>query len=387
MKIRMIKTTITAFFFMIAGIANAWCQKTDCYIFNGETFPDIIFQSILSKQNQKYLGISDSHREMKPFNNFYSFALRDIKADLIIIELINIHCLSCQKQAPIMNAIYNLIGLDNNLNNKIRILAVCPGNTFQEVDKFRNQYNIQFPLIPDPQFEIYEVIGDQCGTPFILMARKNKKEHIITGAHLGGITDPLYFMQKVWDSLNIDIQQVIEKTKKKAEIKAVIKKPKPYITDAEIKQKIESSLERQRLNLLDLKKISLSNNQEIFFGKAKQKNEIIHFFTKLISQNPVCDLCHAIHYILMFDEKGIILDFMPVHITKHENIPLNLSENIQLRKSLTGKSILEPLNFDPRVDAVSQATMSSALIFYSVGKASDYYEELEQKGYINKQPQ
>ncbi len=387
MKIRRIKTTIIAFFFMIAGITNAWCKQPNCYIFNGGTFPDIVFQSILSKQNQKYLGISDSHRDMKGFTDFYSFSLNDTKADLIIIELINVHCLSCQKQAPIMNAIYNLIEMDNNLKSKIRILAVCPGNTFREVDSFRNQHSIPFPLIPDPQFEIYEVIGNQCSTPFILMARKNKQEHIITWSHAGSIADPLYFMQKVWDSLNIDIQRVVEKAKEKAEVKAIIKKPEPYITDEKIKQKILASLERQRLNLLDLKKISLDNNQDIFVGKAKRENKITHFFTKLISQNPVCDLCHSIHFILMFDEKGIILDFMPIHITKYENVLLNLSENIKLRKRLTGESILEPLNFDPRVDAISQATMSSALIFYSVGKTMAYYEELEQKGYINKPTQ
>ena len=372
---------------MIAGITNAWCQQTRCYIFNGETFPDIVFQSILSKQNQKYLGISDSHREMKAFTNFYSFALADTEADLIIIELINIHCFTCQTQAPIMNAIYNLIYLDHNLKTKVKMLAICPGNTFREVEKFKKQYSVPFPVIPDPQFEIYEVIGNQCSTPFILMARKNKQDHIITWSHIGRIADPLYFMQKVWDSLNIDIQQVVEKTKEKAEVKVIIKKPKPYITDEEIKQKILASLERQRLNLLDLKKISLNNNQDIFVGKAKRENKITHFFTKLISQNPVCDLCHSIHFILMFDEKGIILDFMPIHITKHENVLLTLSENIKLRKRLTGKSILEPLNFNPRVDAISQATMSSALIFYSVGKTRSYYEELEQKGYINKQTQ
>ena len=286
-----------------------------------------------------------------------------------------------------MNAIYNLIDLDHNLKTKVKMLAICPGNTFREVEKFKKQYSVPFPVIPDPQFEIYEVIGNQCSTPFILMARKNKQEHIITWSHIGRIADPLYFMQKVWDSLNIDIQQVVEKTKEKAAVKVIIKKPKPYITDEEIKLKILASLERQRLNLLDLKKISLNNNQDIFVGKAKRKNKITHFFTKLISQNPVCDLCHSIHFILMFDEKGIILDFMPIHITKHENVLLTLSENIKLRKRLTGKSILEPLNFNPRVDAISQATMSSALIFYSVGKTRAYYEELEQKGYINKQTQ
>jgi hypothetical protein len=380
----MFKTIITAFFFMIAGITNAWCQQPNCYIFNEETFPDIIFQSILSKQNQKYLGISDSRREIYNSSDFYSFTIRETEADLVIIELINVHCFSCEKQAPIMNAIYNLIEIDNNLKNKIRIIGVCPGNTFQEVERFRNQYSIPFPLVPDPQFEIYEAIGNQCGTPFILMARKNKQEHIITWSHLGSIADPLYFMQKIWDSLNIDIQQIVEKTKEKAEVKAIIKKPKPYITDEKIKQKILASLERQRLNLLDLKKISLSNNQDIFAGKAKRENKITHFFTKLISQKPICDICHSIHFILMFDEKGIILDFMPIHITKHGNIELSLSENIKLRKRLAGESILKPLNFDPRVDAISQATMSSALIFYSVGKTSAYYKELDQKGYINK---
>ena len=51
---------------------------------------------------------------------------------------------------------------------------------------------------------------------------------------------------------------------------------------------------------------------------------------------------------------------------------------------LLGKSVLKPIGFRPQVDAVSKATMSSALIFHAVEKIGEDYFELQTAGYIKK---
>ena len=106
------------------------------------------------------------------------------------------------------------------------------------------------------------------------------------------------------------------------------------------------------------------------------------FFSKIISRNPVCDVCHAIHFILTFDSQGTVVDIIPLHFTKYGNIEWNKDELQKVTSTLIEKSLLKHLQFDPEVDAVSGATMTTSLIFNSVERAEKDYRELQQKGYI-----
>ena len=120
-------------------------------------------------------------------------------------------------------------------------------------------------------------------------------------------------------------------------------------------------MERLKMQVRDLQKVPLDSGQDVFVLKAIGGRGEKRFFAKLISRNAVCDLCHAIHFILIADEQGTIADLISVHITKYGNISLSSAEIIQLRKQLVGKSLLEPITYNPDVDAVSQATMSTRL--------------------------
>jgi hypothetical protein len=281
-----------------------------------------------------------------------------------------------------MNKVYEIIRKDENLREKVKIFGVCPGNNFREIKKFKQEKNVLFPLIPDKSFNAYDAIGDPCGTPFILLVRKGKKHGIITWSHIGLISTPLYFVQEAWDALNTDLAMIAAKAKEKRSMKVFIEKPKPYISDEGIKQKISASMKSLKLTLRDLKKVSIGKERDIFISKVKEEGGQKPYFSKLISRNPVCDLCHAVHFILTFDERGTIVDFVPLHLTKYGNVEWGIWEIHDIRKKLIGKSILNPVPFDPEVDAVSQATMTCALIFNSVERTRRDYTSLQIKGYI-----
>jgi hypothetical protein len=122
----------------------------------------------------------------------------------------------------------------------------------------------------------------------------------------------------------------------------------------------------------------------LFCGTAYDNGIPELFFAKLVSRNPVCDVCHAAHFVLIFDHNGVVADFIPLHITKYGNRDWTAEEIKKTRDRLIGKSVLQPLSFDPHADAVSGATMSSALVFNSVERTEKDYRLLQEKGYIKK---
>jgi hypothetical protein len=336
----------------------------------------------LTQKEIKYLGVPKKFENYFGLINMNFFTLMDIQADLVIVEFLNVYCHSCEAQAPVMNKVYELIQKDEKLREKVKMIGVCSGNSLREIKKFKEKKAIPFPLIPDLKFDAYEAIGEPCGTPFILLVRKGKEQGIITWSHIGVISTPLYFVQEAWDALNTDLNTIIADAKQRSSMKVIMKKPKPYIPDEVMEKKIRSTMELHRMKLIDLKKTRLSNDQDIYVGKVIEEGGARFFFSKLISRNPVCDICHAVHFILTFDDRGIVVDFVPVHITKYGNIEWTNEEIRKTREKLIGKSILKPIAFDPEVDAVSHATMTSALIFNSVERTGKDYGDLQEKGYI-----
>ena len=76
----------------------------------GDLFPRHTFPPLTSTEDQIYLGLSEG----KPFT------LGEVRADLIVIELLNIYCTSCQKQAPIYNEVFDLVKKDPAMKGKVK---------------------------------------------------------------------------------------------------------------------------------------------------------------------------------------------------------------------------------------------------------------------------
>ena len=93
-------------------------------------------------------------------------------------------------------------------------------------------------------------------------------------------------------------------------------------------------------------------------------------YAKVISRKPTCDVCHGIHFIIVFNREGIITGFTPIYLTKYGNIKWSAADIAFMRERIVGRSVLSQKTFNHTVDAVSTATMSSALIFNSLNKLS-----------------
>ena len=107
---------------------------------------------------RQYLGL-DADKE--------TFQLKDIQAEFAVVQIFSMYCPICQREAREVNKLYELIQ-GSDAADKVKLLAIAPGNSAFEVSVYREQYDVQFPLIPDGEYEWHKIMGE-VGTPYFLI--------------------------------------------------------------------------------------------------------------------------------------------------------------------------------------------------------------------------
>lgn len=345
----------------------------------GDFFPEFSFPLPLAKQDEEYLGLP---QKFLGWGKKDSFTLKDIKGDVVVLEYLNKYCFSCQLQAPVMNQVFSKINNDPRLKDKVKFLGIGAGNNPREVESFRREKNIPFPIIPDPKFLAYEAIGEPGATPFTLFIRKTEAGLLVAQVKVGLTKEPATILKEIEQTLQTDWNILVKQKKDPSLQKAKDKKLFLPYSENEILKKVQEAMSSPQGKLIKVAKVELPEGERIYVGEMEQGKKKIYLFAKLVSRAPTCDICHATHFIFTFNEQGMILNFLPLQVTKKNNLPWDENEIAQMKKRLIGRSILQPVDFDPQVDAISSATMTAALIVDSINKARSIYEGLKNKGYI-----
>lgn len=153
----------------------------------GEAFPQIILPVPERAPEKDYLGLTGKG----------IFKVSQIKAELIILEIFSIYCPYCQREAPNVNELYQIINKRADLKDKIKIIGVGAGNTPFEVDVFRNQYNIQFLLFSDESFTVHKAVGEVRTPYFFVIKNKADGTNKLIYSKVGSIQDPNQFLDLI----------------------------------------------------------------------------------------------------------------------------------------------------------------------------------------------
>ena len=365
--------------FVASSLAPAGAREKGKIITAGDFFPEFSFPMTLSRGEIEYLGLPTKFLGLMKGE---SFVLKDIKADLVVVEYMNKYCFSCQLQAPVMNQVYEAVGKDPQLRGKVKFLGIAAGNNQTEVDSFKAEKKIPFPVIPDSKFMAYEAIGDPGATPFTLLVRRTDSGLIVTAAKIGLVKNPETWMKEIQESLGADWIALLKQPKDTSFQESKANKLLLKYSPEDILKKAQESMASRKWKVQKVAKVNLSDEEDIFVGEIQGGSPKSYLFSKLVSRAPTCDVCHATHFFMVFDEKGMIVNFLPLQVTKQNNIAWESQEIEKMKQRLVGRSILQPTDFDPQVDSVSSATMTAALIVDSVNKAKGLYEGLKGKGYV-----
>jgi peroxiredoxin len=369
----------TGLLILSSSLAPAWAKEKTKVVTAGDFFPDFAFPMTLTTGEIEYLGLPTKFLGLIKGD---TFSLKDIKGDLVVLEYMNKYCFSCQLQAPVLNQVYEMVGQDPQLRGRVKFLSVAAGNNQTEANSFKAEKGVPFPIIPDSKFLAYEAIGDPGATPFTLMIRKTDSGLLVARVKIGLTREAQRFMKEINESLSADWNVLVKQQKdfsiqEKREKKLLLR-----YKEEELLKKAQESMRNSKWKVLKVAKVKLPDDEDIYVGEIQAGNQKAHLFARLASRAPTCDICHATHFFFTFDEKGMIVNFLPLQVTKVDNVSWDSKETEKIKGRLVGRSILQPTDFDPQVDSVSSATMTAALIVDSVNKAKSLYDGLRSKGYI-----
>lgn len=347
-------------------------------ISSGDTLPDMFIPaSDINKNDAAYLGFE---RGTLPFFRAKDFLIHNIDAEVVFIEFFNIYCTSCQAQAPVLNTVYSAIKQNPELQSRVKFIGIGAGNNEREITRFKSQHGIQFPLIPDPDFKLYELTNDPGGTPFSIIAKKIAPTFRVVSTHLGLQNDPEKFINEIKFALKTDA--IVARVSPAQPTDAERRKLDMGLTEEETIEKIRKSItaaSKNRGAIINLNRLELDSGYTVYASEVKIENREHLFYSVLLSRNPVCDICHGVHFIVTFDRNGTIQNFLPIHLTKYGNVVWNESDVRFTQRRLEGMSVKKWHTFNRETDAVSFATMTSALIFNSINQLGVVLDELEDK--------
>ncbi len=126
----------------------------------GSVLPEIKLTVPANNDYKNYLGLSRGD----------FFKIPQIKARVVIIEIMNMYCPHCQASALKVNELYRIIESNPALKDKIKLIGIAVGNSTYEAEVFRERYNVPFPLFEDGDFTIHKVVGE-VRTPYFIGIR------------------------------------------------------------------------------------------------------------------------------------------------------------------------------------------------------------------------
>jgi thiol-disulfide isomerase/thioredoxin len=151
----------------------------------GGVLPQIDLPIPQDPAQSAYLGLSGEGQ----------FKIPQIKAEAVIIEIFSMYCPHCQGEAPRVNQLYQIIEETPKFKGKLKVIGIGVGNSSFEVEVFRKNYEVLFPLFPDGDFSIHERLGAVRTPYFIGVKIKDDGTHEVFYSKLGGFDKADEFLQ------------------------------------------------------------------------------------------------------------------------------------------------------------------------------------------------
>ena len=164
----------------------------------GEILPEFTLSVPDNPVHRDYLGLSKG--------NNATFRIPDVKAGVVLIQIYSMYCPHCQRDAPNVNSLFNMIEGNPGLKGKIKIIGIGAGNSSFEVDIFRKKYNVLFPLFPDNEFEVHKCIGEVRTPYFIGVKIQEDGSHKVIYSKLGGIEKADEFLDLILKLSGLDVK-------------------------------------------------------------------------------------------------------------------------------------------------------------------------------------
>lgn len=325
----------------------------------GQPMPDLEFPFLLDAADYKGLGLPRSDGPVR---------LSEVPGEVLILEFFNKSCVPCQRQVRYLQLFYQQVQ-EGPLAETVRVLAIAAGNQAKYLGKYRESRRLTYPITADEQFDQWRRLGEPGRTPFTVFLRKQDGVWVLASS---------YFGVQLENEFATHTQAVLQgklETHQPPSVEVPAAKPFSLPVDAEgVKEAVRRLFRRATGDQgVDAELLVLPGGEGLY--RAMRGGRPVDLFARLASREPVCEVCHAVHFLFAFDASGKLLGFEPIHVTKYGNEEWDGEDTQFFEGRLAGRP-MKGLSFDSEMDAVSMATMSSALIFDEIRRSADLVKAL-----------
>jgi peroxiredoxin len=136
----------------------------------GQTMPALSLKTPAYGQDAKELGVAGKK----------TFRLQDLKAKVIVLEVIGVYCDVCTKQVGAFNTLYARLGRLMQAG-EVRMFALAAGGNDLEVESLRKTGIYKYPVVADEQYKNHKLLREP-KTPYTMVVTSTGK---VLYAHLG----------------------------------------------------------------------------------------------------------------------------------------------------------------------------------------------------------
>ncbi|MBN2429051.1 MAG: TlpA family protein disulfide reductase, partial [Deltaproteobacteria bacterium] len=276
----------------------------------GESFPDLVLQKPLGPDAGIYLGIPDH----------VSFSLSHVEADLVLVELLSVYCPHCQQQVKHFNRLRELIEKNPATRGRIKLLGIAVASKGAEVERFISRFQVAYPVVPDPDFQLYHALGAGV-TPFSVFVRRTSygQAGVVAGTHIG--------LQKMPHQLLAELSSLADLFPDELRARvpgqgAVPKGIAEVVSADELETRLMRAFTRFGGGAISaFQPLELASGRRVYLADTLGGKKQRRLFAEVVARRNICDICHDVHFFYLFDSFGKVLAFEPLQLSKMGNKP------------------------------------------------------------------
>ncbi|PLX78243.1 MAG: hypothetical protein C0616_15035 [Desulfuromonas sp.] len=337
-------------------------QATATPLSAGQPFPAISLPAPASIEARTYLGLEEGA----------TFTLDRVKGDLVLVELFNTLCIDCQRQAATFNLLYRLIEGDPVTRGRVKMLGIAIANTDKDIVAFKERFGLLYPAVSDPRFAAYRALGaDVTPLTFFVLKDRQYPGGIVANYHRGLQDDLVMLFQYLKDLLTMVPADYLWNGSEEQDGGWI----EPFLPPDRLGRRAARVLE-QFGTVEEFEALDLPSRRNVFTAVVGGRR----LFVEAVSRSAVCTLCHNVHFFCIFDRNGKVVGIEPLHLTKYGNQHWSPQDLAKLRQQAVGRSLAGGWEFNPEIDAISSATMTTAIIYDSLDQGRQLLDELHELG-------
>jgi len=334
----------------------------------GEILPDLALPVPLLERDLTYLGLPAGE----------TFRPSQVRARVLLVEMLNVLCPHCRKQTRPYNQLFQMIEADPQTRGRIKILGIAVANSDEQIKDFVDISSVAFPVVPDRDFAMHRAVrGGPTPLSIYVLQDPPGEPGIVAGTHLGEDYAMGELFDYLKDLLGMERSAFVGLADERPEELAAIDSPLP---EPELQERIRAAMQRGGNKLTGFRVLTLADGRIVYRGDFAETASPQVLYAVKVSRSAICDVCHNVHFFYLFDQNGRVTDFEPLHLTKYGNVEWSAKDTKTFRRRVVGRALAGDWHFDPKVDAVTSATMTAAIIFNSLDEGRTLLEGLRSLG-------